>query len=235
MKLYYDLHIHSALSPCADDDMTPNNIVGMSKLKGLDIIAVADHNSTLNLEAIAEVAKQMEIIHIPAMELETSEEFHMLCLFPDMERAMEFGDFVYSRLPKVENKETVFGPQHIYDCEDNIIGIEKMLLSGATSISVYDAVKHLREIGALAIPAHIDRPSYSIISNLGMIPPDLDFKTVEIYNTQKTDELKKVHPYIEKCKIISDSDAHNLGLISEKVNFLDISHANIGEILRKLN
>ena len=89
-KYFYDLHIHSVLSPCGDDDMTPCNIVGMSKLLGLDVIAITDHNSTGNAEAVMKCGQAMGLTVVPGMELETREEVHVLMLFEDLSKANEF-------------------------------------------------------------------------------------------------------------------------------------------------
>ena len=111
MKLYYDLHIHSALSPCGDMDMTPNNIVNMSIIKGLDIIAVSDHNSVGNVRSCLKVAERSDLVVVPAMEVETSEEVHVLCLFPDIESAEKMAEQVYAALGDIKNRPEIFGDQ----------------------------------------------------------------------------------------------------------------------------
>ncbi len=234
MKAWYDLHIHSALSPCADRDMTPNNIAGMAKIKELDVIAVADHNAAGNLEAVSKVCREYGILFIPAMELETREEFHTLCLFPTIDAAKEMEREVAKKLPSIKNDESVFGPQELYDEEDNIIGKAENLLSMACDIRIEDALSMVRELGGVPVPAHIDRPSYSIISNLGFIPKDFGINTAEVYNLEKLPELKMIHRYLEDYKIISDSDAHNLGLISERINFLEVEELSVKGILDAL-
>ena len=47
MKLYYDLHLHSCLSPCGSDDMTPADLAAMCALAGLDVVALTDHNTAV--------------------------------------------------------------------------------------------------------------------------------------------------------------------------------------------
>ena len=130
MELYYDFHIHSALSPCADNDMTPNNIVNMARLKGLDAIAVCDHNSTKNVMAIEKVARGAGITFLPGMEMTTAEEVHMLALFEKAQAAEAFGDMVYAALPDIPNKPDYFGEQLVMDENDEIIGkLDKLLIS----------------------------------------------------------------------------------------------------------
>ena len=111
MRIAYDFHIHSCLSPCGDKDMTPQNIVNMSKIMGYDAIALTDHNTTGNCEAVIKVGKEIGLTVIPGMELCTSEEVHIVCLFPDIEKANKFSEYVYSTLPPVKNKPSVFGEQ----------------------------------------------------------------------------------------------------------------------------
>ena len=72
------------------------------------------------------------------------------------------------------------------DENDEITGEENTLLISATALDIYETIKAVKELGGIIIPAHIDRSSYSIISNLGFIPPDISFSCVEI--TDKADE-----------------------------------------------
>ena len=118
IKAAADLHIHSCLSPCASLDMTPNNIVHMAKLKQLDIIAVCDHNHTGNLKAVSAVAKKQGILLLPGLELETSEEIHLLCYFPSLDAAMHMQSALNPYYRNIPNKEEIFGPQWILDAED---------------------------------------------------------------------------------------------------------------------
>jgi len=138
IPLQYDLHIHSCLSPCGDLDMTPNNIVGMAKISGLDVIAVTDHNSCKNCPAVMKVAEGYEILAIPGMELTTMEEVHVVCLFETLEDALSFGNYVDEKLIPIENREDIFGQQLICNEEDEVIGKESRLLINATTISFDD-------------------------------------------------------------------------------------------------
>ena len=124
MKLSYDLHIHSCLSPCGDNDMTPNNIVNMAILNGLVVIALTDHNSCKNCPAFLEAAQRSGILAIPGMELCTSEEIHVVCLFPELRQAMAFDREVYQYVPPIQNDPRIFGEQLILDGEDRQIGQE---------------------------------------------------------------------------------------------------------------
>lgn len=215
INLSYDLHIHSCLSPCGDEDMTPANIAGMAALKGLDVIAVTDHNSCKNCPALLAAAEEYGILALPGMELCTSEEVHAVCLFSALERAMAFDAYVHERLMPFPNDEAVFGKQQIYDCNDHAIGTEPYLLISGAEISFEGLWQMVRTYEGVMFPAHIDKSANSLLSNLGFIPPDSLFKTVEVKDMKKLHMLKQNHSYLEGCRIISNSDAHYLEDINE--------------------
>lgn len=234
LKLSYDLHIHSCLSPCGDEDMLPSNIIGMAYLKQLDVIAVTDHNSCKNCPAVLELAKQYGIIALPGMELCTMEEVHVLCLFAELSDALRFDEYVTSQLMKIPNEERVFGKQEIYNEEDQRVGTEPYLLINATNISFDQLGGLMEEFHGVYIPAHIDKNSNSLISNLGFIPPDATFTVAEVANLSHLEELRKKNPYLNQCNIISDSDAHMLGNINEAVHFIDCASRNKEDIIQAL-
>lgn len=233
-KLSYDLHIHSCLSPCGDEDMTPANIVNMAKLLELDVIAVTDHNSCRNLPAVYSYAKKNNILAIPGMELCTMEEVHVLCFFMELENAMAFDSYVYDKLIKIPNREDIFGKQEIYNRDDIKIEDEPNLLINATEIPFDSLGDLLKEYKGIYIPAHVDKTSNSLISNLGFVPPDLDFQCVEIKNMKNKNELCNNHPYFLNCNIITNSDAHSLWAIHEAVNFLEVKEKSEEAVLNAL-
>ncbi|MCI6023363.1 MAG: hypothetical protein SOV73_08810 [Candidatus Faecivivens sp.] len=207
----YDLHIHSCLSPCGEEEMTPNNIVGMAQILELQLLAVADHNTARQLPAIAELAEQAGILLVPAIEITTAEEAHILSLFPDLPSALAVSDILYDALPPVKNRPDIFGRQIIMDAEDHPVGELEKLLINATRLSIGEVFSLVRSYGGLPIPAHIDKNAYSVISSLGMIPPELEVRTVEISPAG----IKKGYRPPEKgYRIISDSDAHSLDIFS---------------------
>lgn len=233
-KLSYDLHIHSCLSPCGDEDMTPINIVNMAKLLDLNIIAVTDHNSCKNCPAVYNYARKNKILAIPGMELCTVEEVHVLCFFESLGDAMAFDAYVYKRLIKIPNNEKIFGKQEIYNEEDVKIDDEPYLLINATDISFDDIRVLMKEYNGVYIPAHVDKSTNSLISNLGFVPPWADFTCVEIKKPENAKELIDRHTYFKECNIISNSDAHTLGKINEAVNFLEVRDDNIRSVLEAL-
>lgn len=226
MRISYDLHIHSCLSPCGDNDMTPNNIVNMAKLLGLDAIAVSDHNSAKNLPAVFEVAKKANLIVIPALEVCTSEEVHMLCYFRSLEDAVSFSKEIYSYLPLIRNNESIFGSQLVLDKNDYIINVESKLLINALTIGIDKLLLIMIKYNGVVIPAHVDKSSYSIISSLGYIPNEYNFSCIEVKNPNRKIEFKGIRIY--------NSDAHYLEHINEPINFLDVDDKSICGIINKL-
>ena len=211
----YDLHMHSCLSPCGDEEMTPVNIAGMAAVKELGVIAVTDHNSCKNCPAVIKAAEEYGVLAISGMELTTEEEVHVLCLFAHLSDALAFDAFVYEKLLPIPNDERIFGRQLVMDAEETIIGKPEKLLINATAIS-FDAVYDLmEEYHGLMIPAHLDKKTTSLLSNLGFIPPDSRFAVAELANLTNLHQLRRKHPYLDTCNIICNSDAHYLQDIHE--------------------
>ena len=229
MKLFYDLHIHSALSPCGDIDMTPNNIVNMSVLKGLDVIAVTDHNSIKNVNSVIEVAKNTELLVIPAMEVESAEGVHIITLFKDVKSAEVAYCEIYKNLPDIKNDKEIFGEQLIMDELDNVIDEELKLLVNSTLLNFDDLVQLTRSVGGIAIPAHVDRSSYSVLSNLGAVP-EMDFKYLELSKNANKDMFEYLG-----YKFIRNSDAHYLYDIFEAENYLECRDKTINSVFETLN
>ncbi len=220
-KYFYDLHIHSCLSPCGDNDSTPNNIAGMGELNGLNIMALTDHNTAKNCPAFFEVAKKHGIIPVAGMELTTAEEIHFVCLFEELDTALQFDEIVLSRLIPIKNNVDIFGEQLILDKNDEIIGSYDYLLSNATDISLEEAYKIVHSLGGIIFPAHIDRSSYGILSVLGFLPEAPKFSVLEVAQKEKLPEIaQKIG--LNNEKIIFSSDAHNLWDINEKENFFEL-------------
>lgn len=195
--------------------MTPGNIVGMAAVKGLDVIALTDHNTCRNCPAAMAIGEQYGVMVIPGMEINTSEEVHAVCLFPTLDAAMQFDAFVYERLMKFPNKEEVFGRQLLYSEEDEIVGTEPNLLISSVDISFDELWDVVRSYQGVMFPAHIDKSANSLIANLGFVPPDSKFKTAELKHLKHFHSLKEGNPYLENCRIISNSDAHYLEDIHE--------------------
>lgn len=222
MKYYYDLHLHSCLSPCGDMDMTPNNIVNMAKLLGLDVIALTDHNTSLNCEAAMKVGDEVGVLVIPGMELTTSEDIHAVCLFPTLDLATAFSSYVDDNRIKIKNKVNVYGRQVMMNENDEEIGEVGHLLLPSTFISIMDAYEKAKEFGGICYPAHIDRDSLSILSVLGEIDPGCHFRTAELADISKLDELRAMHPILDTLNIVTCSDAHYLENMREAQNTIEL-------------
>nr|WP_319489093.1 PHP domain-containing protein [uncultured Caproiciproducens sp.] len=210
IHIYYDLHLHSCLSPCAGEDMTPNNLVNMSLLLGYDMIAVTDHNSCRNIPAAVKAGAANGLTVVPGMELCTQEEAHVICLFPTVEASLEFDRYIAERMPKIRNKPEIFGRQTLMDENDTIMGEEEFLLLNAASISVNDVQKAVRSFGGTAFPAHIDRNAYSVIATLGFIPPEAGFLAAEISSAGDVQKLLQSNPELCGKILLQNSDSHYL-------------------------
>lgn len=232
MKLYYDFHIHTALSPCGDDSMTPNNIVNMALLNELDAIAITDHNTAENVEAVMEVAKEKDIIVIPGIEIETKEEIHVIGLFPNLQSVYNVQNIIYSKLPYIKNKPNVVGNQYVLNQDDDIVKELDRFLLISTLLSLNEVIDLIKDNDGTAIPAHIDRPSYSILSNLGFIPDDLNTSILEISRFSNLDVYRKNY---RDYKILQSSDAHELGYIGITKNYLEVKEKNIESIFNTFN
>ena len=230
MRLYYDFHIHSCLSPCGSEDMTPNNIVNMAVIKGLDAVSVCDHNSAANLRAVAEAAGKTGILFVPGIELNTAEEVHLLGYFENLEDACALGDQVYRALPDLPNNEDFFGRQIIMDGNDVQTGRAEKLLISALPFSIDECVCMIREYGGVAVPAHINKGANSILGNLGFLPPNLNFTALEIFRYIPVGGVD-----LSGYKSLQSSDAHSLEDISERENYLDINGRSVHEILEYLS
>lgn len=211
----YDLHVHSCLSPCADNDNTPNNLAGMATLNNIQIMALTDHNSCKNCPAFFKAAKRYGIVPIPGMELTTSEDVHLVCLFPTLEDAMAFDREIENRLIQVENRKDIFGDQLILDGEDEIIGEEPFLLSNATTVSIDEAPALVEQYHGVVYPAHIDRNANGIISVLGTLPDTPDFPAVEFHFKRNVEPYKEEFPIISGKHTLVSSDAHVLSDLRE--------------------
>ena len=226
MRVYVDLHLHSCLSPCGDELMTPNNIAGMSMLKQLDVIAVADHNSARNLPAVAEACRVVGVGLLPAMELTTAEEVHLLAYFPDVDNACAFSQEIYPFLPAVDNRPALFGPQQVMNDQDEEIASEPRLLISALNLTIDELVNRIHARGGAAVPAHINRGSNGLLNALGFLPPDLPVDALE------TTRGMPCAANLSGRRLLHSSDAHDLGNISERDFFLELEEATPEAVFR---
>ena len=216
--IYYDLHIHSCLSPCADDDMTPNNIVNMAKIKGLDLIGICDHNTVRQLDAFSKIAKDITILY--GIEVETIEEVHILGLFKALDDIKSFDEWLEDHKMKIKNDIAYFGHQIVMDKDDEVIDEHGSLLITSTDIAIDTCIDMIHTYGGIAILAHVLDRKNSIIEQLGFIPEAIKADAIEVKNEEEIKYLKKTHPYLKDHVFVNDSDAHRLSDISEREHMM---------------
>ncbi len=225
-----DLHIHTCLSPCADIDMSPLSVVKNAYEKGLDIIAVTDHNSAENIIAALKSAEHAGITVFAGMEITSSEEAHILALFDDLKSILKLQDIVYQNLIKGDNDEKLFGEQIVANEKDEVMGFNKRLLIGATSMTAHLIVSEIHALGGLAIASHIDRSAFSIISQLGFIPGDLSFDALELSSAIDRAQAQELFTAYDSFTWISSSDAHTPDDIGKRTTVFHMHDATIIEM-----
>ena len=231
-RYYYDLHIHSCLSPCADDDNTPNNIAGMAMISQLDIVALTDHNTCKNCPAFFEACERYSITAIAGMELTTAEDIHVVCLFEQLSDALRFDEYVGVRRMKIKNREEIFGNQHIMNSADEIIGKDEFLLSAATDIPLEEVPALVKDFGGICYPAHIDRDANGIINILGTIPDTPVFDFYEVRDKESIEIYGEKYNIPKDCFLV-DSDAHFLEGLRDKEFCISLPDAESTDKVRE--
>lgn len=229
MPTYCDLHIHSCLSPCAQDEMTPWNLVGMAKVKGLDVIALTDHNAALNVPEAMRAAETYGVQLIPGMEVTTREEVHMLAYFETVQADLAFAEAVYAHLPDIHNRTDLFGNQWIIGAEDQPTGQLEKLLLNATDLSLSELDNLVTAHGGLLVPAHINRGANSMIVSLGWMPPLPQYPVVEVYS-----RLPCPPDAVANRHVLHSSDAHRLEDIAERDFTLDVAEPTAAAVFDQL-
>ena len=227
----YDLHMHSCLSPCGDNDMTPNNMVNMAALLGCQILAITDHNTCRNAPAAVKVGEAAGVLVIPGMELCTAEEAHVVCLFETVEAALAFDDYVTEHTMKIPNRPEIFGEQLILNEEDEYIGKIDHLLITAADISVNDVQRLVAEYGGVAFPAHVDKDAYSVTASLGAIPPEAEFTAAELSSGADRAIQLRMYPELQEMILLKDSDAHYLHLMQEEMGEVELPECTAKALL----
>jgi 3',5'-nucleoside bisphosphate phosphatase len=224
-----DLHIHTCLSPCADLDMYPRALIEKSINENLDVIAICDHNASENVSYVLNLAKGKPITVLPGMEVSSLEEVHVLALFNNLPDLLKFQTTVYAHLPGV-NREDYFGPQVIVNEKDEVEGMNERLLIGATELSLNYIVNEIHSLGGLAIASHIDRPSYSILSQLGFVDAETHFDALEISAATGIRKARSQYPELADYPFITSSDAHAIKDIGRGTTTIILQAANIKEL-----
>ena len=208
-----DLHVHTVLSACAEVEMLPPLIVRRALDLGLGLIGVTDHNAAANCEAVMKAAEGTGLGVLPGMEVQTSEEVHVVCLFDTVEQALAWQGIVFNHLPDMPNPEETFGSQLVVDANGDYIRTETRLLLTSTNLTLDDVVRRVTRLGGIAIPAHIDRPSFSLLANLGLVPSGLDSPALELFRYTPESDACRQWPELNAWPLIRSGDAHRLGEI----------------------
>ncbi len=225
-----DLHIHTCLSPCAELSMTPRAIVEKSASLGINIIAVCDHNSVENVEVTTHIAKKKGISVVAGIEINSSEEVHILGLFGSMESAVKMQSVVYEHLQPGENDEERFGMQVVVNEIDEVMGFNRRLLIGAADLSVNRIVGLIQDLGGLAVASHIDREGFGIIGQLGFIPTGIGFDALEISAMTAIDDAIRRFQAYRHIPWLTSSDAHRVEEIGKRTTGLVMYHSTFDEL-----
>lgn len=229
-----DLHIHSVLSPCGDIDMSPVRIIREAKSRKIDILGISDHNSTLHCELMVALGKEEGIFVLPGVEVNTREEIHCLAFFENIDIVQDFQDFLDANLPHVPNVTSMFGEQLVVDKAENILYEVDYLLITALNSDVYEVSEKVKSLGGIFIPAHIDRPYNSIISQLGFVPDDLKKDALEVSARYSVSVFRKHHPEFDNDTLITNSDAHQPEALGRAISIFEIEKPSFAEICMAL-
>ena len=229
-----DLHIHTVLSPCGDLEMSPINIVLKAKECGLDIIAIADHNTTRQVALTQELGRQYGLMVLAATEITTREEAHVLAYFENDRQMAEFQQFLDTHLPKIANDEDRFGYQLIVNANEEIVGEEPYLLINALDVDLDELYDVVHGLGGLFVPAHVNKPSTSLMSQLGFVPPDLRADALELSRHITKEAFLKKNAYLKRFAFFKSSDAHQIDAVGETYSELYMYGLSFAEFAKTL-
>lgn len=225
-----DLHIHTVLSGCAEIEMIPSLILWQAEKKGLNLIAVTDHNACHNAEAVMEAAMGTNIHVLPGMELQSREEVHLLCLFDEVETCKEWQEKVFQKLPPMVNREKLFGPQYVVNAAGEWLWTEERLLATSADMTLEEIVDQVASLGGVTIPAHVDRPSFSLLFNLGLVPEAFSHGPLEVTPFFDPQTGCQQWPQLRNRCLIINGDAHRLQEIQNRTTF-KMTHPLIREMV----
>ena len=230
-----DLHIHTVLSPCSNLEMSPGKIVSRAKEQKLDIIGVTDHNSTRNCKLLKKLGEELGLYVLMGVEVTTREEVHCLAFFEKDNFLDEFQQYLENNLPYIKNDTDYFGYQVVVDENENILDeIDSLLIVGINK-SIDEVHNMVRKLNGIFIPAHVDRPRNSLISQLGFLPEDICPDAIEINGTSEKTDFIINHPEFSRFSLIKNSDAHMLSQIGRKYSDYKLENISFREISFALN
>jgi hypothetical protein len=205
-----ELHVHTVLSPCAGVEMIPPLIVRKAIERGINLIAITDHNASENIQSVMKAARDTDLSVLPGMELQTEEEIHILCLFDTLNQIKVLQDVVDKNLPNIKNNIDYFGEQFIVDETGDFIRRKDVLLINSTHLSYEEAYKLVTDLGGLFIPAHVDRQAFGLICRFGFVPPDPKPDAFEISRHISYEDAIQKYPQLASSPLIQSGDVHFL-------------------------
>ncbi len=234
-KYKADLHIHTLLSPCADLEMTPKNIIKKAKSEGLQIIGITDHNSTKNALLVKNLAEKENIFVLTGAEVTTKEEVHCLAFFEFENQLNEFQEFVDSKITHIPNPDGHFGYQPVIDEKEEIKELVPNYLPAALKSGITEIQIKVESLNGIFIPAHVDRPAFGLFNQLGIIPPGLKFDALGISANNSEKDVRKHYVVENKISIVQNSDSHFINQIGKVYTFFNIEKISFLEIKMALN
>ena len=228
-----ELHVHTVLSPCAEVEMIPPLIVQEALDRGIQIIAITDHNASANVEAVQQAAAGTDLTVLPGMEVQTQEEVHALCLFDTLEQLAAWQRRVSRSLPPLENNAELFGEQFVVDGEGEFIRRETQLLLTSANLSIDDIHREVTRLGGLLIPAHVDRKAFGLFANLGLAPVEISIEAMEISRHLAVEDAPRRFPQLRAYPLIQSGDVHRLEEFLG-VNQFEIEAPTVAELRKAL-
>ena len=211
LKLFRaELHCHTVLSPCASVEMIPPLIIREAVSKGINLLAIADHNSIENIQSVIEAADGSDVAILPGIELQTREEVHSICLFDTLSQIQDFFNEIDKTFPNIKNRSDFFGEQYVVDKTGDFIRKEDRLLITSSSLSLKNAIKIVQSNGGLLIPAHVNHTAYGLLPVLGFIPDDIDISVIEISKHLDPKDAVRKYLQLQNYNLIQNGDAHFL-------------------------
>jgi hypothetical protein len=209
--------------------MLPPLIVSEAKIRGIDLIAITDHNASANISAVQKAALGSGITVLPGMELQTKEEVHVICLLDSIEQIVQFQNIVDQKLPPIKNRPEYFGEQLVVDDKGDFVRKEERLLITSTDLSINEAFNLVDEIGGIFIPAHVNRKANGLLEILGFVPVDIPILALEISRHISPKDVKIFYPQINSFEIIQNGDVHRLSEFIGTTIF-EIENPSVSEI-----
>ena len=235
-KILCDFHVHSILSPCAEIEMTPHHIMLRASEAGIGAVAITDHNASGNIQAALDLAAKYEVAVLPGMEVETIEEAHIVVLFDTLEQMTSWQEYIdANREPRLNNAER-FGAQFVVDAEDNLIREEEKMLLGAGKLTAEEVIAACHKLGGICWAAHIDRPAYSLLKQLGFLGEDLALDAVEISRNALPElQTQSLKPLVHNLPYLTNSDGHTMhDFLTGPKNQIKVEAVTVQEIKKAL-